>query len=454
MDAENHYEILGIGLDADDEEVKQAFRELAKTLHPDRNPGDAAAERRFKLVGTAYDALKDASRRQTYNEWLAFNVGQKKSYRRQWSRLVAVLALLLLGPSAVLYGVVAFGGTNIFDELIGNVSVVGSEAGTPEMKTAAGVEAADKPESATIAGASESDPAEQDKAAPKALDGSNAIGSAGTATPPEAEEDDTRSTGAQTNTPNSAPAQVSSGEAQAALPPTTSEQVNVAAVQSDPAPPAPLDNPPGKASPNAGEKGETGAIASARMLATLKEPEGAANPQTPRPQGRIAALTAPQSRPDTFSDCEFCPLMSLSFRPKTVLAEVNLAVSLSEITVAQWNACVEGGGCPPYRSEQDDPAAPVTGLSASNAGAYAEWLSAHTGERYRIVAPLGISARADVSDAATPRNCDPVSKRRNLTGWDWLDEGSRRDCPPGSPPQAGGSNASGFRVARPVRHEG
>jgi hypothetical protein len=138
-----------------------------------------------------------------------------------------------------------------------------------------------------------------------------------------------------------------------------------------------------------------------------------------------------------------------------VLADNDLAVSLSEITVAQWNVCVEDGGCPPYRSARDDPAAPVTGLSAGNAGAYAEWLSAHTGERYRIVAPLAIPERGAVSDAATPRNCDPISKRRKLTGWDWLDEGPRREnCPPESSPRAAGNDAGGFRVARPVRHEG
>ncbi len=63
MAAENYYEVLGLRRGASDEDVKQAFRDLAKTLHPDRNPGDPEAERRFKLVTTAYEALKDDARR-------------------------------------------------------------------------------------------------------------------------------------------------------------------------------------------------------------------------------------------------------------------------------------------------------------------------------------------------------------------------------------------------------
>ena len=103
MAAENYYEVLGLRRGASDEEVKQAFRELAKTLHPDRNPNDPDAERRFKLVNTAYEALKDASRRKAYDEWLAFARKHDRSRIAQWSRLAALAALLLVGPSVALY---------------------------------------------------------------------------------------------------------------------------------------------------------------------------------------------------------------------------------------------------------------------------------------------------------------------------------------------------------------
>ena len=142
--AENCYEILGISPEANDEEVKQAFRELAKNYHPDRNPGDEEAERQFKRVNMAYDAVKDAGRRQAYNEWLAFSVGRQKTKRRQWGRLAALLVLLLLGPSAAISWI-AFSGEG---------SIVESGKGQPE--TAATSETPPMPPSAS------GDPAQQD----------------------------------------------------------------------------------------------------------------------------------------------------------------------------------------------------------------------------------------------------------------------------------------------------
>src|SRR5688572_1670046 len=103
MAAENYYEILGLRRGASDEEVKQAFRDLAKTLHPDRNPGDPEAERRFKLVNTAYEALKDDARRRAYDEWLAFARKHERSRLAQWGRLGVLVTVLLLAPSIALY---------------------------------------------------------------------------------------------------------------------------------------------------------------------------------------------------------------------------------------------------------------------------------------------------------------------------------------------------------------
>ncbi|MEJ2228756.1 MAG: DnaJ domain-containing protein [Alphaproteobacteria bacterium] len=106
MGTKNYYEILGVGRDADDEAVKQAFREQAKNCHPDRNPGDQHAEHQFKLVNTAYEGLKDAERREAYLEWLEFADKREKSKKMQWTRL-SVLALLLgVAPAVVLYWVI------------------------------------------------------------------------------------------------------------------------------------------------------------------------------------------------------------------------------------------------------------------------------------------------------------------------------------------------------------
>ena len=53
------YAVLGVGKDADEGEIKKAYRKLAKQYHPDRNAGDAAAEQKFKDVGEAHAVLSD-----------------------------------------------------------------------------------------------------------------------------------------------------------------------------------------------------------------------------------------------------------------------------------------------------------------------------------------------------------------------------------------------------------
>jgi molecular chaperone DnaJ len=71
--AKSLYDSLGVSKDASADEIKKAYRKLVREYHPDKNPGDAAAEERFKEVQTAYDVLSDAEKRKQYDRFGSTN---------------------------------------------------------------------------------------------------------------------------------------------------------------------------------------------------------------------------------------------------------------------------------------------------------------------------------------------------------------------------------------------
>lgn len=69
MAKRDYYEVLGVNKQADQEEIKKAYRKLAVKYHPDKNPGDKTAEEKFKELGEAYEAVSDPQKRAAYDQY-------------------------------------------------------------------------------------------------------------------------------------------------------------------------------------------------------------------------------------------------------------------------------------------------------------------------------------------------------------------------------------------------
>jgi curved DNA-binding protein len=79
MEYQDYYKLLGVDKNADEKEIKKAYRKLARQFHPDMNPNDKTAEKHFKEINEAYEVLSDADKRAKYN--------QLGSNYQQWQRM-------------------------------------------------------------------------------------------------------------------------------------------------------------------------------------------------------------------------------------------------------------------------------------------------------------------------------------------------------------------------------
>jgi DnaJ-class molecular chaperone len=81
MAGKDYYEILGVGRNASEKEIKQAYRSLARKHHPDINPGDKSAEAKFKEINAAYEVLSNPEKRKKYDQF-----GEQWEYADQFAK--------------------------------------------------------------------------------------------------------------------------------------------------------------------------------------------------------------------------------------------------------------------------------------------------------------------------------------------------------------------------------
>ena len=113
MAKRDYYEVLGVQRGASEEEIKKSYRKLAVKFHPDKNPGDKAAEEKFKELGEAYEILSDPQQRSAYDQYghAAFDRRAGGGFARGGG---------FHDPFDIFREV--FGGSNIFDEFFGGGS--------------------------------------------------------------------------------------------------------------------------------------------------------------------------------------------------------------------------------------------------------------------------------------------------------------------------------------------
>ena len=99
-----YYETLGVAKTATADEIKKAYRKLALKYHPDKNPGDATAEAKFKKISEAYAVLSDPQKRQEYDRYGSAGFQQRYSQEDIFRGLISTIFSGSSALAALLFG--------------------------------------------------------------------------------------------------------------------------------------------------------------------------------------------------------------------------------------------------------------------------------------------------------------------------------------------------------------
>jgi molecular chaperone DnaJ len=148
MAKQDYYELLGVKRTAKPDEIKKAYRRLARKYHPDVNPGDKAAEERFKLTSEAHDVLSDPKKRSIYDRFGSYSDNLADAAARGYSPGSAGSSSGRTAPnfdfSGFDWGTSSSGGgtsfRDIFSELFGGGSSKDREPPRPQPRKGADIE--------------------------------------------------------------------------------------------------------------------------------------------------------------------------------------------------------------------------------------------------------------------------------------------------------------------------
>ena len=113
------YRVLGVSRNASAEEIKKAYRKLARRHHPDVNPGNKQAEERFKEISQAHDILSDPEKRKLYDEFGM--AGVQAGFDAARARAQGEWARQRRRPAALSFGPAGFGRYANFEDIFGDL---------------------------------------------------------------------------------------------------------------------------------------------------------------------------------------------------------------------------------------------------------------------------------------------------------------------------------------------